>query len=195
MTSRSILEGDKSGSPVSLKQPALSRVVGKAMAAASRHRLLVGRLGIAVGGVVAVVAVIAWRPAARTESASVAPSMALDATPAPERQLEITVLGVHDTVAAPAVPPEPPVAVARPVTAPASVGSSPATVAVPSRAISAARAAPARTLSSSGAKASPLPVATVNSVPAQELRVEIAPAKPQPKPDGPPVEINPYVYK
>jgi hypothetical protein len=184
----SILEGDKSGSPVSLEQRATRPVVGKAVAAASRHRVMLGSFGIAI------VAVVAWRSMVRAESTSVAHSAALEVISAPERRLEITVLGVHDAVAAPAVPPEPPVAIARPVAAPASVDPPSARVAAPSRASSAARSAPARAQSSSGAKASPLPVAAVNSAPAQEPTVEVMPAQPQPKPDRP-MEINPYVYK
>jgi hypothetical protein len=38
-------------------------------------------------------------------------------------------------------------------------------------------------------------VAAAKAVPAEEPQVETAPAKPQPQPDGPPVETNPYVYK
>jgi hypothetical protein len=38
-------------------------------------------------------------------------------------------------------------------------------------------------------------VAAAKSVPAPEQRLEIVPAKPQLKPDGPPMEPNPYVYK
>lgn len=183
------LEDDKLGSPVASARPATWPMVGKVRVAASRHRVVLGSFGIAV------VAVVAWQSMVRTEPTSVAQRAALDALSAPVRQLEITVLGVHDAVAAPSAPPEPPVAVARPVAAPASVAPSPATVAAPSRAITAARSAPARAQSNSGAKASPLPVAAFNSTAIQEPRGEVAPAKQQPKPDGPPVEINPYVYK
>jgi hypothetical protein len=160
----------------------------KALAAASRHRVLLAGFSIAV------VSVLTWRSTVRSESMHIAPSAAVDGASAPEPPLEITVIGAHDSVATPPVPPEPPVAVPRPVAAPPSVDRPPASVPTPSRAILGTRSAPARGQSSSGAKVSPLP-ATINAAPAQEPRVEVAPAKPQPKPDGPPVEINPYVYK
>jgi hypothetical protein len=189
MTRNRIFESDKLGSPISSERRATWPAVGNALAAASRHRVLLGSL------VMAVMAILVWRSTVGTDSTPVAPGAVLDATSAPERQLEIIVLGVHDAVAAPAVPPELPVAVARPMAGPASVDPPPSTVSAPSRAILTTRSAPARAQSSSGAKASPLPVATVNSTPAQEPRVEVVPAKPPAKPDGPPMEINPYVYK
>jgi outer membrane biosynthesis protein TonB len=195
MAPNRILEDDELGSSVSPERPDTWSPVGKARAALSRHRVLLGSLGIAV------VAVIAWRWTVRGESTP-APRAGVAAT-APERQLEITVLGVHDIVAAavpteppqpPIAAPQPPVAVPVPVAAPASAEPPPAPVSPPPRAIPAPRSAPSRA-QSSAAKASPLPVAAVKSVPAQEPRVEIVPAKPQPKPDGPPMEANPYVYK
>jgi hypothetical protein len=186
-----ILEDGELGSPISSERPETRPAVGKALASRARHRVLLGSFGIAV------VAVLAWRWTVRGESTPVAPSAGLDSTSAPERQLEITVLGVHDAVAVatPAAPPQPPVAAPLPASAPAPVGPPPATVSAPSRASSAPRSAPARAQSNAAAKASPLPVAAVKSAPAQEPRVEIVPAKPQPKPDGPPMETNPYVYK
>jgi hypothetical protein len=188
-------EDDELGPSASSERPDTWSPVSKARAALSRHRVLLGGLGIAV------VAVIAWRWTVRGESTP-APRAGVAATSVPERQLEITVLGVHDIVAAavPAEPPQPPVAPAQPpvavplpVAAPASAEPPPAPVPAPPRA-SAPRSAASRA-QSSAAKASPLPVAAVKSVPAQEPRVEIVPAKPQPKPDGPPLEANPYVYK
>lgn len=191
MAPNRILEDDELGSPVSSERPDTRPTVGKAQAALSRHRVLIGSFGIAV------VAVIAWRWTIRGESTPVAPGAGVVATFAPERQLEITVLGVHDVVAAaiPAAPPQPPVAAPLPAPAPASAEPRPATVSAPSRAIPAPRSGPSRAQGSSAAKASPLPVAAARSVSTQEPRVEIVPAKPQPKPDGPPMEANPYVYK
>lgn len=193
MAHNKILEDDELGPSVSPERPDTWSAVGKARAALSRHRVLLGSLGIAV------VAVIAWRWTVRGESTP-APRAGVTAT-APERQLEITVLGVHDIVAAavpteppqPPIAPQPPVAVPLPVAAPASAEPPPAPVPAPARATSAPRSAASRA-QSSAAKAS-LPVAAVKSVPVQEPRVEIAPVKPQPKPDGPPMEANPYVYK
>lgn len=187
MAANRILEDDELSSPVSSERPDTRPAIARARAALSRHRVLVGSLGIAV------VAVIAWRCTVRGESKPVAPSAKVVATPAPERRLEITVLGVHDIVAAavPMAPPEPPVAVPPPAAAPAE--PPPAPVSAPPRAVSVPRS-PSRA-QSSAAKASALPVAAVKPAPPQESRVEIVPAKPQPKPDGPPMEANPYVYK
>jgi len=199
MARKRIFEDDELGLPVSSERLDARPAVSKALAALRRHRVLLGSIAIAV------VAVLAWRWTVRGESTPVAPSAGLDATSTPERQLAITVLGVRDAVAAaaPTAPPPPPVAVAPPpppvavppsATAPASADA-PATVSAPSRASSPPRSTPSRAQSSSAAKASSLPVAAVKSVPAQEPRVDSVPAKPQPKPDGPPMETNPYVYK
>src|ERR1044071_9884653 len=103
----------------------------RTLAAASRHRVVLGALGSAL---VAVVAVLVWRSTVRSESTTVGQA-ALGAASAPERPLEITVLGVHDSVAASAVPPEPPIVVSHPVAAP-SLAPPPATVSAPFRASS-----------------------------------------------------------
>ena len=190
MARKRIFEDDELGLPVSSERLDARPAVSKALAALRRHRVLLGSIAIAV------VAVLAWRWTVRGESTPVAPSAGLDATSTPERQLAITVLGVRDAVAAaaPTAPPPPPVAVPPSATAPASADA-PATVSAPSRASSPPRSTPSRAQSSSAAKASSLPVAAVKSVPAQEPRADSVPAKPQPKPDGPPMETNPYVYK
>lgn len=190
MTPRT-LEDDELGSPASSERPDTGPAVGRMLLAVSRRRALLGSVGIVI------VAVLAWRWAASSESTPIAPSEGSNATSAPERQLEITVLGVHDAVAAavPAVPPQPAPAAPLPATAPASADPPRATVSAPSRTTSAPRSATGRAPSSSAAKASPLPVAATKVVPIQEPRVEIVPAKPQPKPEAPPMETNPYVYK
>jgi hypothetical protein len=188
MTPKTIHEDDEFGSPISSERPDTGPAVGRTLPAMSRHRVLLGSVGIAV------VAVLAWRWTVSSESTPIAPSAAFDAASAVERKLEITVLGVHDAVAAavpavPAAPPEPPVAVPLPPAAPASADPPPVTVSPPPRAHRSGRGQ-----SSSAAKAAALPV-PAKVVPAQEPHVEIAPVKPQPKPDGPPMETNPYVYK
>jgi hypothetical protein len=193
MAPRTILEDDELGSPVSSERsaagpgPAMSRM----LLAVARRRVLLGSIGIVI------IAVLAWRWVASSESTPVAPSEGLDVTSVPERPLEITVLGVHDAVAAavPAVPPQPPLAVPLPAAAPVSADPPRAAVSAPSRTTSGPRSAPGRAPGSAAAKASPLPVAATKVVPVQEPRVESVPAKPQPRPDAPPMETNPYVYK
>lgn len=200
MTAKTILEDDELSSPVSSEQPGTRPAIGKALAATARHRVLLGSVGIAV---VAVVAVLAWRWTIRGESAPVAPSAGLNATSGRGRPLEITVLSEHVVAAAPAPPrptvaaepPRPTVAVPVSATAPARASRPIATVSSPSRPVVAPRSAPARVQSSSTAKSSPRPVAAAKSAPAEQPRAESAPARPQPKPDGLPLESNPYVYK
>jgi hypothetical protein len=189
MSPNRILEDDELGSPISSERAAVPPAGGKALAAISRHRVLLGSCGIAI------VAVLAWQWAVSGESTPVVPGAG--AAPSPERELEIIVLGVHDAVAAvaPAAVPQPPAAVPLPAAAPETLAPPITPVSSPSRPVPAPRSAPARASSNSAAKASPAPAAAARSGPALEPRVEIVPAKAQPKPDGPPMETNPYVYK
>jgi hypothetical protein len=187
MTPNRILEDDDLGSPVSSERPAMPPAGGRVLAAISRHRVLLGSCGIAL---IAAIAVLAWQWTVSGDSTPVVAGPVPGAARGPERELEIIVLGVHDAVAAvdPVAAPQPPADVLLPAAAPA-----PETVARP-RPSPAPRTA-VRAPSNSAAKASPAPVAAARSGPAPEPRVEIVPVKPQPKPEGPPMETNPYVYK
>jgi hypothetical protein len=160
------------------------------LAAISRHRVLLGSCSIAV------VAVLAWQWTASGKSTAVVLDAGPGAQLGPKRELEIIVLGVHDAVAAvaPAAAPQPPAAVSLPAAAPESVPPPITPVSSPPPPNPGRRAAPVRAPSSSAAKGS-LAAAAARSGPAPESRVDIVPNKPPLKPDGPPMEPNPYVYK
>ena len=183
MTLRTILEHGELGSSVSSERPGTRPAVAKAVAAISRSRVVLGSFGIAVVAILA----LRWMV---SESTPVVPSAGQNAASGPERQLEITVLGVHDTVAATAsaVAPGPPVAVPVPAAAPAPVRPALAAALSSPRPNTAPRSAAAT-------KATSRPAVAAGSSPGEAPRVEVAPATPPAQPDGPPLETNPYVYK
>jgi len=156
----------------------------------ARVRIIVVSAGLAVA------AIVVWQWAVRGSSSS-------------QRALEITVLGVRD-VPAPAT--AAPIAPALPAAATVERTPPPAVDAAPAAAVAppppparpsapsrpAVRTPPSRSAASRAAPAKP--------VAAEEPRAEAAPAKPHPeavaptkpapaKPDSPPLETNPYVYK